>query len=371
MIDEVNSDNENYRLVRNRFLVAVDLLTPTANPRHQELIHHRVIQADIFSVASGKKFLSLSCGNFFTNTIEMKVLPNNELNLQYRSESAWIRKMSQIGLSQHLDTVARFVSRLRDANYKIQSCAVQSSTNSTFRFRNGDGVTKSSFPKSKLLLRHPLELPQPWEIHVICQEKSFSVWRTALVRAFQALFPMGGTRLKHIRPDSEFSGCKEERALGLVVLDEGIDLDNSRGNEYVQELESSGSLFRLVRSSTLQNVYAPENLAYDMFVLAGGVPWQVFDETVLDTQYLAFDAGHLHKKRTSRWVGLKFDGNDNRISVIHRDTELAAHLSRNFFELVMSLKDPARATRIFRDGRFLKEATWIIEMLSGNRVLTS
>jgi hypothetical protein len=69
-------------------------------------------------------------------------------------------------------------------------------------------------------------------------------------------------------------------------------------------------LFKITRSETYANSFAVENIVYDLFILAGGLPLEIDGIHSHSYQYIGLDAGH---DSTSRWVSVCIDPEKNKM----------------------------------------------------------
>ncbi|MDZ7790376.1 MAG: hypothetical protein U5L08_07785 [Xanthomonadales bacterium] len=96
------------------------------------------------------------------------------------------------------------------------------------------------------------------------------------------------------------------------------------------------------------------NLTFDLFMLAGGIPWTTAVEQD-DATVLGLDAGHNRGQRWSRWVCAQVNVGDDATSCSVVRTELAEHIPATAIERLVPSDPAARSLTVFRDGRFHSE----------------
>ena len=360
MVKDIIKKNKNsYKAISGRQFFAIDLSTCTRSENSSDLLNYKAISCEFLTDHQCSNFISFQGGNLFTDSSDYSRLSNNILYSRYSKYTQWIREISQISLTQHLSLIDEFVSNLNAAGWATELADPQDVQKKQFLFRNAKGSYLESFPKTKTLLRSPLIFPPEWELRIVCPEADFSNWRKAFVNVLQSLFPSGGTRLRNILPGAFGNLSTSNRVFGILVIGEDEDLEKGNFRNELLELELSGAKFRLVRKETLLNKWAIENIAFDLFLNAGGVPWIVENLRFDESQYIALDAGHQVAKKKSRWASVRYDASNNDVRGYWQDKVLGEHLDIDLYNKLISLIDGERKVTIYRDGRFLRERSLV------------
>lgn len=367
LIDKVSVNIQLYQLIPKRRYGVIDLSTESFCDSSKTLKNFKIIKPEFFRDEQGSYYFSLSVGNIFTDSEECISIPNNELNTKYYKHKQWVRSVSSLSLSQKLSIINRFIDTLKSAGFDPVLLEGQEVNNFKLIFKNGAGSYEGSFPKTKTLLRNPFSFPDDWELRVICDESQFPEWRKKLITALNSLFPNGGARLRNIQhgraEDLSYSG----RIFGILVLTDKsfIDVDFKRK---LLALESSGKRFRLMRDETIDNDWAIENILFDLFTIAGGIPWTIEKEKTINDEYIAIDAGHLPSENKSRWVSVNYSSERNSIKAYWTDAPLGEHLSENGYSKLLTSVDTKTDATIYRDGRFLRERNFVKETSSNDEL---
>ncbi|MFC1688217.1 hypothetical protein ACFL07_00980 [Pseudomonadota bacterium] len=356
-----NASHHSYELTAGKRLSAVVLSSRSAAGNSSELNHYSTINAEFLKDKSGCIFVSLQVGNLFTDSDNFSRLPNDELNSNYSKYRQWVRNQSCINLQKHLSLIREFVNALIAAGWKADQLAPQSVDTVKIPFKNSRGVYFEEFPKSKALLRNAFANPDPWELRIICRKSQFKSCRKTFISALQRLFPNGGTRLKSITHGTYESLSPQNRIFGVIVLSGDDNLECGGFARELEDIELVGAKFRLVREETLKNIWAIESLLFDLYLIAGGIPWVIDNQHLNGAEFVAMDAGHLVAQRKSRWASVRYDVATNDFVALWRDTDLGEHLSISLYRKLLSIAAKQSDLTVYRDGRYLSERTRVQE----------
>ncbi len=369
IISDINFSNKscNYIVPTRRRLFTFDLYSVNKANEKSSLCHYLGVQSEFYRSSDGGLYIAISGANLFTDNDYFSPLTNDEINIKYQFLNKWVKANSQLNLQKHLFIVEKIYQSMKYSGWEIIQLPSQDITDTEFQFRNKSGVYKETFPKTKLLLRNPLASPDAWELRIICNTNFYGLWRESLIRAMHSLFPNGGIKLKNIQHGSYSDLDAQKRIIGILVLSQNDNFNSFELQGIVQDMEAKGALFKVARLETYLNCFAVENIVYDLFLLAGGVPWKIDDINADDFQFIGLDAGHDVKNQFSRWVSVCVDPDSNQVTALWKDTKLGEHLTFDNLEQLLSIRNGSKSSIIFRDGRFLSERTNIHGFFTSNK----
>jgi len=139
-------------------------------------------------------------------------------------------------------------------------------------------------------------------------------------------------------------------AVSLVLLDERDDLSQNLGmKDILRNAEAAGCRFKIAKAGSLAKPYAAQNIAYDLFLIAGGRPWE---PAVPQPAFCSIDAGHSAEQGKSRWVKVESDTHQRIFDIKAALTPLAEHVPRECVSTLWPLQEGAI---VCRDGRLAQE----------------
>lgn len=214
--------------------------------------------------------------------------------------------------------------------------------------RNGKGEYSLPTKGFGQLARFPvLDVSPDTKFVVVDSRKSVARHGAySLEQAFSRCFP--GSRIKGA--SVSYSDRMAASGVNLFVLDDGDDLNqNERLREIFRMAEACGCRFKIAKASSLSKPYPMQNIAYDLFQIAGGRPWEPVS---VQPAFCSLDAGHSVELRKSRWVKVESDRQQSILEVRAIFTPLAEHVPRSCIDALWPLQKDAIACR---DGRMSQE----------------
>ena len=138
--------------------------------------------------------------------------------------------------------------------------------------------------------------------------------------------------------------------VNLVLLPDAQDLnDMPELRDTLRRAEANGTRLKMAKLGSMSKPYPAMNIAYDMFLLAGGKPWIPHE---IQTAFCSMDAGHNKEQQKSRWVKVTTNASHTIAEVQVTDTGLAEHIP----SVVLNAMWPMWAGGIIcRDGKLSKE----------------
>jgi hypothetical protein len=310
------------------------------------MVRYRTIQASIRRRTKQPTLLDLSVGNLFASA---SASPPEPLHIVNDAKYAkWARHAGQISLAEHIRLVRLFTEDLVDAGWSLRKASWESATIPPPEIRNGSGLNVLQPGKLGDLARSPLS----W----VDSGLDFAVVGTsggpttqAATQLGQALRGLFGAQ-DHRAPSLRTADRMVPGAVNLVLLDERRNLeDMPELREVLRAAEAAGVRFKLAKPSSLGNRFSARNIAYDMFVIAGGKPWM---PAISQPAFCSMDAGHDKSRDRSRWVKVETDRQQSITKVSVFDTRLAEHVPS---ELVGAMWPSERNTIVCRDGKLSQE----------------
>jgi hypothetical protein len=139
-------------------------------------------------------------------------------------------------------------------------------------------------------------------------------------------------------------------AMNLVLIGDSDDLsDMPTFRDELRAAEAAGIRFKLAKMGSLSSPYPAQNIAYDMFVIAGGKPWMPAN---IQPAFCCMDAGHDKVSSKSRWVKVETDEHQVIKTVRVIDTGLAEHMPSG---LVSEMWPLIPSAIVCRDGKLSQE----------------
>ncbi len=347
------------------------------NANRPDLVHFKTVQANIIRVHGQMTLIELSAGNLFCSKTKNGVpgcaLEQNLLNTVHKKHSVWIRNKSSISLTEHIRIVTLFLNVSRKAGINLQETdldVVRETSKGVF-LRNGTGVQAYQPGINKNLLKNPLRIPPPWTLAVVYPYGQRNLSLKSLMSSFKYLLA-GHSGLKRVVSIDRRSVLTCDESVLLFALKDNEELRGSEAEYLLQRLESEGKRFKLSRCSSIDNRFAADNIAYDLFLLSGGIPWIAEIPEDSPHNFIAFDAGHNVEKSLSRWVSCLYQTKTNEVKIRHTVGKLAEHINSSVLDAIWPLiSGPQDKTAVLRDGRFLREARHFFNKYTSESVYTA
>ena len=325
--------------------------TGKASPRGK-LIRYRAISASIRRHdRSSVTLMDVSVSNIFVDSENSKLFVRTA---DYPEHAHWIRDVSKIPLAEHVDMAKQFVADISSSGYKIQDANLESLTLPPAKLYNN--VSEFTLPEGSILkcALHP--------IHAVETDISFAVVTPSIFFSESIAsklsdkvnqFYRSGTRL----PPKVF-GSKTliNSCVNLIVLSDTADLNKwPKFRNRLRAAERDGIRFKIIRSSSVNKAYPLVNIAYELCLLGGMIPWQPLKN---QPAFCSIDAGHCTDKKRSRWVKVESDKFQAISDTQVKNTTLAEHIPSHLYESMW----PSDIGAIFcRDGRLASERSYYSE----------
>jgi hypothetical protein len=253
-----------------------------------------------------------------------------------------------VPLTEHVRLIDRFIGDLQDAGWALAQAQLTPLTITAPHVRNGNGVHMLPSERFHTLVRRPLGWPEVGRDLAIIARGAGRADQAAiqLAQGLEAVFGRNAAWTPRIRAASTLSA----EAVHVVLLSDQEDLmDLHELRAMLRRAETAGCRFKLVKASTLRKPYPAQNVAYDLFLLAGGRPW-----TPAEPQFAfcSLDAGHNAEQGRSRWVKFETDNLQVVTEIRAIETGLAEHIPAD----VLPQLWPGDAKAVLcRDGRMSQE----------------
>lgn len=334
-------DDWGYRLV-----IRTDPLSSPDNA----IVRYRTIRASIRRRPGAPTLLDLSVGNLFARADSP--IPRPLQVIDDPRYAQWARHAGQVPLETHAQLIERFIADVQDVGWGLEQAKLQPLNIGPPQVRNGAGVRALPTGKFNQLARAPAASP-PADIDlVIVEPRRGRSPRAAgqVEAAIKSMFGQRGAWTPRIGAAKEPS----EGAVSLILLDDRSDLAKEHDlREMLRLAESRGCGFKLAKASSIAKPYPAQNIAYDLFAIAGGRPWVPADA---QPALCSLDAGHDKTGGRSRWVKVETDRQHAIVGVKVIDTQLAEHIPAG----VLPRLWPADPEAILcRDGRMSQERALI------------
>lgn len=321
----------------------------------RKLVRYRTIEASIRRRPGMPTLIELCAGNLFSMASESPPDPIHIVNEpQY---ARWARHAGAISLSDHVRLIEQFVEDLMDAGWILQQASLTPFEVHSPLVLNGRGVQPLPPSKFYQLARYPAKWPdREVGFCVVSQEPATVKWAAEkLNNAFESVFGSATCSLSRVRTSRRLCASM----VNLLLLDDKWDLRRMPDlREELRAAEAAGIKFKLAKASSLQQTYPARNIAYDMFIIAGGRPWT---PDRIQPEFCSMDAGHDRERGLSRWVKVESDDTQIITQVQYIDTSLAEHIPR---EIIDSFWPKLPNAIICRDGRLSQEKESLEERAS-------
>ena len=310
------------------------------------LVRYRTVEAAIRRRSGRPTLLDLSVGNMFATTSASPPEPLHVVNDPRYAH--WARQAGQVSLADHSRLIRQLTTDLMDAGWRLESATLRPFKILPPTVRNGRGVRP--FPPEKFyhLAQYPAEVMEPGTDFAVVWADGTQAQRAVdqLSASLAQLLRVRGSQLPIVRKLRRMS----PESVNLMLLNDQDDLTNMLGlRDELREAEAAGMRFKLAKLGSLSKPYPAQNIAYDMFQIAGGRPWVPAEP---QSAFCSMDAGHDKLGNRSRWVKVETDRQQTIRNVRVSDTGLAEHLPAHLIDEMW----PSDATSIAcRDGRLAQE----------------
>lgn len=312
----------------------------------RKMVRYRTIEASIRRRAGKPTLLDLSVGNLFS---EAGASPPNRAevvnDLRY---ALWARRAGAVPLNEHVRLIGQFIEDLMDAGWLLQQPILNPVRIPPPTVRNGRGIFPLPAGKFLPLMKDPAQMIEGGrDFCVVSQDDAMAASVGAqLTRAFAETFGRSAGHIAPIRTSRRMSGSM----VNLFLIDDQCDLNQmpELRNE-LRDAEAAGSRFKLAKAGTLRKSYPVKNIAFDLFVIAGGRPWVPASP---QPEFCSLDAGHDRERGVSRWVKVESDAKQSVTKVVVHETRLAEHIPR---ALIDDMWPESQHGILCRDGKLSQE----------------
>lgn len=317
---------------------------PSLSP-DKVLARYRTIEAGVRRQSGKPTLLDLSVGNMFC---EVQSEPARRLHVVNDPQYAvWARRTGQVPLLEHVRLIEQFVEHVMDAGWLLEQPELTPFRIAPPKVRNGRSESWLPTKGFGQLARYPiLDVPADTEFVVVGTGSAARRAAASLEQAFSLGFP--GSSLR----DAAVS-CSEKMvpsAISLFLLDDREDLgQNHEARDILRKAEAEGCRFKLAKAGSLSQPYPTQNIAYDLFMIAGGRPWEPADS---QPAFCSMDAGHSVEQGKSRWVKVESDTQQRIFDIKAMLTPLAEHVPKDCVSALWPVQEGAIACR---DGRLSQE----------------
>lgn len=311
----------------------------------RKLVRRRALRGVIRRSSGKASLLDISLGNLFLETER----PREKADLTlFPASQIWINKVQKISVAEHVNAIEMFLGNAKAQGWAFQPARLERHKFEKPIVRNGEGEFALNEHKIRDLLMAPLSVPSP-KIEFLVGCKNLETARLVadrLARAMERLL----ARAKFPKPTIRFGRNLSPSAVNLWILPEAIDLmRDPETRQRMSEAESRRLKFKLARIESTSNIYALQNMVYDMLIIGGLVPYVLGSGS---RDFCSVDAGHSAVLKKSRWVCSETQNSTGELYAKVFDTELAEHIPSRIHEDLW----PKTKDAIFcRDGKFSKE----------------
>lgn len=296
-------------------------------------------------------------GNCFTlnpdsrGTAPVRISPA-EIHERYPAAAKWLRNASDISLTAHLHAVSTWFRAAESAGWKPKRLPLEELKPTDSCIESGQGRQRLEEPfRSIVLSKTPVRSPPCIDLTMIGRNKDLRA-ASAVKVAFRRWWPSLPVSIRYA--DIDQRPFIDPPGLSLLVIPEDENIHHSPWVDWLRVSEAAGNLFRIVREPSLRSSDACTNLTFDLFMLAGGIPWTAAVDQE-DEVVLGLDAGHDRDQRWSRWVAARMEVGDNKTSCKLVRTQLAEHIPTTAIARLLPSDWAASGLTVFRDGRFHSE----------------
>jgi len=317
---------------------------PSLSP-DKVLARYRTIEASIRRQSGSRTLLDLSVGNLFCEAQSESVQRLHVVNDP--KYALWARRAGQVPLLEHVRLIEQFAEHVMDAGWMLEQHDLTPFRVPPPKVRNGRSEYLLPTKGFGQLARYPiLDIAGDTEFVVVGKGPSARRAAASLEQGFSRCFSSGSLR-------SATVSCADRVALSaisLVLLDDYEDLtQNHKLKDILRNAEAEGCRFKLAKAGSLSKPYPTQNIAYDLFMIAGGRPWEPADS---QPAFCSIDAGHSAEQGKSRWVKVESDTQQRIFDIKAMLTPLAEQVPIDCIDALWPLQEGAIACR---DGRLSQE----------------
>jgi hypothetical protein len=318
-------------------------LEKTISPT-KALVRLRTINASIRIKLGKPSLLDVSVANHFASPQDPLKPAMKE---DFPKETIWWNRVEKISLMQHVTAINEFITDARLSGWELNpaQCTFHKLTDAVIK--NGLGCSNFGDIKTHQLLKNPYKNLSS-DIDFLVGSKDIEkarIFAEGLQRSVHGLLYGGECRI----PIVSYSNRLSANAVNLWILEDSCDLNQEQELRFrMGQAEERGLKFKLSKFRSVSDNYALRNIAYDMLLIGGMVPYVLCNSP----NFCSADAGHSHRSDRSRWVCTEIDASNGFMQVDVVETFLAEHLPTDLHDRIW----PRSSGAVFcRDGRFSKE----------------
>lgn len=312
------------------------------------LARRRVINVSIRRASGKPSLLDISVRNQFSSISSQYCDPISDISVKYPNEVRWINSAEKIPLAEHLRLINLFLLNSNTAGWPFTPARLEVCTLPAARIRNNRSEFVYGEVSRAKLIKDPYKDLEA-NVNFVVGSTDFEQARIVADRLQASVADLLGR--SSCRVPTVFARPQLSQGdVNLWVLRDDCDLGElPELRAKIRDAEERGINFKLCKFGSTSNPAALVNIGYDMCLIGGLIPYLPVKET---PNICSVDAGHSHKRQTSRWVCVESVGTQviSRVKVF--DTELAENLPDRLFD---SFWPELEGTIFCRDGRFSKE----------------
>lgn len=317
---------------------------PSLSP-DKALVRYRTIEVSIRRQLGKPTLLDLSIGNMFCET--QSELAQRLHVVNDPKYAVWARHAGQVPLLEHVRLIEKFVEHVMDAGWMLEQPELAPFRVAPPKVRNGRSENWLPTKGFAQLARYPIvDVAADTGFVVVGIGSAARRAAASLEQAFSRCFPGSSLRGAAV-------SCSEKvvpSAVSLILLDDREDLaQNYDLRDILRKAEADGCRFKLAKAGSLSKPYPTQNIAYDLFQIAGGRPWE---PAASQPAFCSMDAGHSAAQGKSRWVKVESDIYQRIFDIKTMLTPLAEHVPEKCVNALWPLQERAIACR---DGRLSQE----------------
>lgn len=308
------------------------------------LVRLRAIKASVRFKRGKPPLLDISLANHFVSSQDpLKPVIKED----FPTETIWWNRAEKISLNQHIKAIEEFIADASLGGWDLAPVQCTSHKLDDAVIENGLGRSNYGDFKIHQLLKAPyLNLSN--DVDFLVGSKNINtarIFAEKLQNSINGLLSGGECRIPIIRYNNHLSAS----AVNLWILDDSCNLNDEPDIRYrMREAEERGLRFKLTKFQSAFDNYALRNIAYDMLLIGGMIPYIICGSQ----NFCSADAGHSHHSDLSRWVITETTASDGLMQVDVFETRLAEHLPSHLHSRIW----PRSRDAVFcRDGRFSRE----------------
>lgn len=308
------------------------------------LVRLRTIKASIRIKRGKPSLLDISVANHFASPQEpLKPVMKED----FPTETVWWNRVEKISLTEHIKAIDEFVADAGLSGWGLNRAQCTSHKLKDAVIENGLGCSNFGDIKIHQLLKNPYKnLSSDIDFLVGSKDMGMArIFAEGLQRSINGLLHGGECRI----PIVSYGNRLSANAVNLWLLEDSCDLNQELELRFrMAQAEERGLKFKLSKFRSASDNYALRNIAYDMLLIGGMVPYILCNSP----NFCSADAGHSHRSDRSRWVCTEINASNGFMQVDVFETSLAEHLPDDLHDRIW----PRSSGAVFcRDGRFSKE----------------